>query len=1323
MNPERVVFGIDKGPEDYGVFVEDSYDKISREKWIRKNCKKFATMTFRGLAFHIFSQSVRRTMKPPNAYEVIHEDHQYFTIDCDATYTKCEDVCADAKASSEAILGERLYAKLRGLHEVLWGSEALNCLDFENVGKLRANFIRRCIMKRTKTQLQELFTEPVAVEIDVLDSSTTKKLSLHIHTNLGIYQWHVEGSVLCSLLNIALTTELLRSVKSVNEMCECPGTICICGVPERWDVEKIFGLYEPCECKVHGALSTSITEDMIVLAMTWPWHVKTKSVKDLCQHGLADHAVYSRKRLFRLIGNSKIGKSNALKEVDKRTGDIRRLPDTAEDLLTLWEQKYRIKAAKRDTIIHFVDKDTFGCLYISPSAFHSIQSRPLPYGEIPLHPGSSMVYNGPLSLKVPHVNVLRELGIDVEGTALRQSAREAQWKEPPVVSRHVDRVQDEPKYEIMRSDVALYGDSFVPVMAGDVDPGAVLHCPKCDIRNGEPDGNPSMRALEDRGSLETSLYAFCCRTFFVIRHVVDYEGFKTSAFIIPENQQYITADDFIRDTHVLPEVRCGPFAQARAIGKRLLIAVNAPMGSGKTYAASSLVQRHFAEDGFLIVTYRRALARQLAERFNCECYLDLPGHKDINEKRLVICTNSMGRMHRGQNAVNYACVVFDEAAFIRKHFVQGTMVTRQQRKVAYDGCCRYARNAAVVIIMQHALSNKDVSFYQSMSGISSEDTRRIYKTRQALQDIYEITNDRKLWILTLQQRILANKFVFIPCSTVQDAEVLYILITGDKGLFRPQRFTAEAWKERVALLTSGRCEPRALLNCVEEFPLNYKLFSVAICTSTLETGVSLTHHYEHVFGTFRKLPIVHTTQAQLANRVRNAKEALLFVEPGKPFVYMTEAKRIARELSKDITDIEDSIFHDTVAEVMSEKADTFNFNDILWHEVENAKKLPDLDPDSQEAAEAEEIMTVYSNVVSSNRASVRSYQLSKQTQSGHEPENVHTQVAIDTIAVSQASRKLNKKCDMFGSNGRDLSLAFQRINTFDSKQKRSNTRSGAHHTFFKEAIVTSNAMRTFLFMAYTDYLVSLQQFDREQIREASIWAYLSDLACTTEPGIRALAMQLSSVTFTSRVISAAFGTFLPPSSTTSQGVLVNKCWDNIVQVIAGDGEYVRSCPQEQAWARFGRPRTAKIASTFKKADPAERALKLAAFIRKETPLQPISGRKRDRGNDARTLCIRRYCTNAIGLVVACMQPNALGLRSSFSTQCFMFFKEDVTKLQNCVSAFQEAQECVSVLRETGGYTAHHRELDYNSIQECGFFGACEALAERMNMAASILSRT
>jgi hypothetical protein len=436
-------------------------------------------------------------------------------------------------------------------------------------------------------------------------------------------------------------------------------------------------------------------------------------------------------------------------------------------------------------------------------------------------------------------------------------------------------------FTVVQSDSTLFKDMGEVVKVEDISDGDILHCPTCDVMQRSegdiPDLRPCMRAFAPN-RFELMLYCFGCNTLSLIRNIVDYTGFKEDAVLLPADSGYITAEHVLGDIATDDILReCDSTTQQASANGRWLLAVNSPIGSGKTEAVADITRRKLADGPFLVITYRRALARQLAERFNATCYLDVSENDmSMNCEKLVICTNNLHRLATGTLAQKYALIIIDEEAFGRRHYVQGTFRKSEDRFSSFSVLEQKVLQARMVIIMQDALSNSDVTFYRAMGCFDTDRVRRIYMPRKPLSDTIESTIEEGVWLTALKKCVSSGNKVLVCCSVRKDAEVLYKSILENE-LFRPEKYSPEEWGQRVALMKGTDAFTKSKLQDADEFALSYKELDVAVATSVLETGVSLSGHYTHVFGNFKRTPMTHSTQAQLDSCVRNAQLVFLLL--------------------------------------------------------------------------------------------------------------------------------------------------------------------------------------------------------------------------------------------------------------------------------------------------------------------------------------------------------------------------------------------------------------------------------------------------------------
>jgi hypothetical protein len=162
-------------------------------------------------------------------------------------------------------------------------------------------------------------------------------------------------------------------------------------------------------------------------------------------------------------------------------------------------------------------------------------------------------------------------------------------------------------FTILLSDSTLFNDRGEAIIVDEICAGDIFHCPECDVVRSSgitaPDLNPSMRAFSPSRH-EVMLYCFACNVLHIVRNVVDYTGFKQDAYIVESETGYLTADFVLGDIAVDNDMfsDCAGSAQNRRKNRRL-VAVNSPMGSGKTEAVPEFAKRSLSNGPFLVVTY------------------------------------------------------------------------------------------------------------------------------------------------------------------------------------------------------------------------------------------------------------------------------------------------------------------------------------------------------------------------------------------------------------------------------------------------------------------------------------------------------------------------------------------------------------------------------------------------------------------------------------------------------------------------------------------------------------------------------------------------
>jgi hypothetical protein len=247
---------------------------------------------------------------------------------------------------------------------------------------------------------------------------------------------------------------------------------------------------------------------------------------------------------------------------------------------------------------------------------------------------------------------------------------------------------------------------------------------------------------------------FQCVHLLAARPILDCVGFRDGTEIIVGGAEVYFPEYNLRG--VFEERMVTPVQGAPAPFHRS-IAINAGMGSGKTEAAAT-VSKMDCVKAVLIVTYCRALARQLAERFSAVCYLSV--FDPLTQVRLVVVVNSL---HRLALPHKYRLVIADEAGFIRRHFVSDTFSdenapwNRSSLLSIFATKLKYAR---CVILLQDPLTFSDCAFYDGPRGFAAP-LHRFYFQRPLVEDKYNLTTSFQLLLASIRDAVLAGRRIFV----------------------------------------------------------------------------------------------------------------------------------------------------------------------------------------------------------------------------------------------------------------------------------------------------------------------------------------------------------------------------------------------------------------------------------------------------------------------------------------------------------------------------------------------------------------------------------
>ena len=814
-----------------------------------------------------------------------------------------------------------------------------NGFPLETIRQLR-NFLFAFI----QTELLDIVGRRVKVRF--LDASGLRKFSIHIHTDLVLEANIVEGNGLACELNRRLLHRVWKNVSEARR-----------AVPAR--------------------------DQTLAMMLLLPNKLPLRSNKDASVHGIFDCSVYSRNRLFRLFGNCKRGSPRFLQEWDSSSGEVITLP-------TGWRE-----LAKRGEIYLIQRAAGFGGGEIiwRTNPLKNIFSSANAQRAYTMRSAGKKQNEGLLMPRETWENEVVNIGLTALFTSDGSDRGEEGNERNRSLVRNAPPIRESCFAVVLSTEkVFVENDRGDGISAGELQRGQVIHCRDCDLTaRGEPDQRPSAVAIQT-DDLDIGYYCFSCQKTFIVRHTVDYEGFKEEANLILR----LGPDEPYFSYRTLQHLFQGNESTR-------VLAVNARMGTGKTEAVKNLLR---TKRNVLVLTYRQTLAKQLAQRFEADLYLRESGRLDsANYSRVVVCVDSLLRV----DSPGYDYVVLDEAGFIRRHFLGRTM--RDKRMVVYERLGVILNHARAIIMLQDGLTDADIEFYTLLLECGDTRISKVYvEKRSHLKDAL-ISFSLKDTLAVVHDKIKQGKKVFLPVALKKQAVVLYDFIitycrpeeyrygpeanngTQDslgpvpdeedflgpvsQGVSLCDRSQSAAsdtadehalneedqWLKKVCLVVGIDEMCRGVRNGLD-FIDRYTDFDVAIATSVLETGVSLENHFTDVIGFFTRIPLPHRSQVQLVNRVRNPESMILYAERGLPQRHRTNKKELSKLYATEVAVAEQ--FISTFVDVQSECADVLNNNNKLWVENWGSAPLPPQTADSN-------FYKLYLRLYNEHRQGVRKY--------------------------------------------------------------------------------------------------------------------------------------------------------------------------------------------------------------------------------------------------------------------------------------------------------------------------------------------------------------
>jgi Origin of replication binding protein len=445
-------------------------------------------------------------------------------------------------------------------------------------------------------------------------------------------------------------------------------------------------------------------------------------------------------------------------------------------------------------------------------------------------------------------------------------------------------------------------------------------------------------------------------------------GFRCFAcnktFIVPQETPFeegymFTADETIKSTNpseYMPDVNWG-----ECIGKKKVIVINAPMGSGKTEQLMKLVEyldENEASSRLLVISFRELLARQQASRLGIVCYKDCEIEQLIlGPRQISICLNSITKLP----GMMYDYIVLDECGLIRRHFLSATIKYIQ---AVYDWFKTYVETARGVILLQDGISTDDVRFYSEMCKPPIDPVDR--------EHVFCVEFKKPIIIHPIQMTVNYND-ALINLVNCYKKSLEGVVSDGFRSCEHPfmvfctscvmAEFIVTILREEAVI---ANADPKAIqgiwsqLKEVSQFCKDFGKnpneasngIDVIVCTSVIGAGFSIDERFEAFHGFFVCGILPFEEERQFIQRLRyllkyvpeNAiRQSYLYVEKGrgssidysKVLSSFASVRRLALTLHAQRTGclqvvMDNGALQSTAARIEVEKTASRSLHDKLW---------------------------------------------------------------------------------------------------------------------------------------------------------------------------------------------------------------------------------------------------------------------------------------------------------------------------------------------------------------------------------------------------------
>ena len=244
------------------------------------------------------------------------------------------------------------------------------------------------------------------------------------------------------------------------------------------------------------------------------------------------------------------------------------------------------------------------------------------------------------------------------------------------------------------------------------------------------------------------------------------------------------------------------------------------------------------------LTHRQSLAWNLADRLNLDCYLSniIP----LQSKGIMVCADSSLIIPEGKN---FTDLVIDESEQVAWHLLASATDIRHQRISKIERIVNHGQTVlnshGMITIMDANLSDTGVKFYQTLFGISNNETLVIENLHQpfaGVRDCYIYDNVESLRHQIIQS-IEKGQRIIIHTSGQKESSTHGTINIEKEIIARFPALSSQIYRLDKESLGDSNHLSYQILSDLERL----KQAKIIIASSCINTGVSLD---EEIVGTF-----------------------------------------------------------------------------------------------------------------------------------------------------------------------------------------------------------------------------------------------------------------------------------------------------------------------------------------------------------------------------------------------------------------------------------------------------------------------------------------